>query len=79
MNESPQFKIHGLERRKLKHELSASKSFLKNFWYMHQMEKDMVGFYGGDLMSDECAQSLYEQTEKKIKELELKLNVPYGS
>ena len=76
----PEFKIHGIERRKLKKELSELKSFLKNFWHYHQLDKDMCSFYGGTEsypMTDDKAQLKYDQTSNKIKELENMLSIKY--
>lgn len=77
MNNSPQFKVYGIERRKLKKELSLLKSFVKNFWYFHQLDVDMASFYGGNVMSDERAQAIYNNKLKEIEELEKKLFIPY--
>ena len=44
MNE-PTYKIHGIERRQLKKELGELKRYVKNFWYYHQLDKDMTSFY----------------------------------
>lgn len=80
MDNKPEFKIHGLERRKLKSEVAEKKSFLKNFWHMHQLEKDMAYLYGssGDFpMDDERAQEVYSRTEAEIVKLENILKEPY--
>lgn len=77
---NPQFKIFGSERRKLKKELSELKSFVKNFWHFHQMEKDMSSIYGstnGFPMSDEKAKELYDIKIVEIEQLENLLNEPY--
>lgn len=81
MNNSPQFKIHGKERRELKKKLAFSKSFLKHFWSCHQMDKDMASIYGGKddyPMSDIDAQKRYDEEVKKIEKMEEKLSVPYS-
>jgi hypothetical protein len=80
MYNQPTYKIHGTERRKLKKELSELKSFVKNFWYYHQLDKDMTSFYGGTEtypMGDEKANEIVESSKKKIKILEDKLSVLY--
>lgn len=69
MNE-PQFVISGKERRKVKKELSILKSFVKGFWYFHQLEKDM----GSCMMSDEDAKIMFEKRSKEITQLQTKLN-----
>ncbi len=54
----PIYKISGDARREKKKELSSMKSYVKTFWYWHNMDKDMTGFYGGKegyQMSDEQA------------------------
>ena len=40
MNNEPIYKINGLERRKVKKHLSELKSFIKHFWYYHNLDKD---------------------------------------
>jgi hypothetical protein len=77
MENEPQFKIHGTERRTLKKRLSFLKSFVKTFWYDHQMEKDMSSFYGGNMMSDEDAQKMFDEKTLSIVKLEEELAVPY--
>lgn len=80
MNNKPQYKIHGCERRVLKKELSNLKYFIKYFWYHHQLDKDMCSFYGETEnypMSDQKAQKIYGDYIIKIKELENKLLIPY--
>jgi len=75
------YKIHGIERRKVKHELSGLKSFVKTFWYYHQLDKDMTSFYGGSEtypMSDELATQKFNETNEKIKLLEEKLSILYN-
>lgn len=75
----PIYKIHGEERHRLKKELSFLKQFLKGFWHEHNMEKDMASFYGGYVMSDECAQNVFDENTKKVALLENMLNEPYKS
>ncbi len=65
------YKISGVERRKLKKELSELKSFVKTFWYYEDIDR----VYGGGLSDDEC-NSLLEETGEKIKQLELILEEP---
>lgn len=80
MNE-PTYKIHGIERRQLKKELGELKRYVKNFWYYHQLDKDMTYFYGykeGYPMSDDEAQQRVDKAKKQIEQLEDKLSVLYG-
>lgn len=69
--------IYGSERRNLKKELSSIKSYVKNFWYAHQFDKDMCQIYGEKdgqyLMSDKEAQKKYDDAVEKIKNIELEL------
>ena len=81
MNE-PTYKIHGIERSQLKKELGELKRYVKNFWYYHQLDKDMTSFYGGQdgfPMSDDEAQKRVDKAEKQIQELENRLSVLYGA
>lgn len=74
----PTYKIHGLERRQLKKELGKLKRYVKNFWYYHQLDKDMTSFYGGKdgyPMSDDEAQKRVDEAKKQIQELENRLSV----
>jgi hypothetical protein len=74
----PIYKIHGSERRELKKELAKLKSHMKNFWYYHQLDKDMTSFYGGSEkypMSDVEANEKFNQANLKVKNLEEKLNI----
>jgi hypothetical protein len=64
------FKISGDERRALKKRLSFLKSFYKNFWWEHQIEKDMNSFYGGTTMTDDRAKMIYDNTNLEILKLE---------
>ena len=66
MNELSPYRISGLERRKLKSHLSSIKSLVKNWSYMHQMEKDMASFYGGNVMSDKESDLRLENFRKEI-------------
>lgn len=80
MDNKPTYRIYGRERRELKKELSLLKSSVKNFWYYHQLDKDMASFYGcseGYPMSDEYAQRIYDRNCNKIKNLEYLLSIPY--
>jgi len=87
MNE-PTYKIHGVERKRIKKELSELKRFVKDFWYYHQLDKDMscidthlenIGLQEEDgyPMSDKKAQEMFNEANDKIKEIEEKLNVLY--
>lgn len=76
--DKPTYKIHGIKRRKLKKELSKLKRYVRDFWYYHQLDKDMTSFYGGKEgfpMSDDEAQKIVDKTKKKIEQLEDKLSV----
>lgn len=75
----PTYKIHGSERKKLKKELSEIKSFIKTFWYYHQLDKDMSSFYGDStwLMSDESAKNRFEIEKIKAKKIEEELSILY--
>lgn len=78
MNESP-FEISGKERRELKKKASSLRSFIKNFWYYHQLDKDMAGFYGsgnGFPMNDEDAKVIYERNKRELNSLEKRLARP---
>jgi hypothetical protein len=81
MNE-PIYKIHGIERRQVKKELGKLKRYVKNFWYYHQLDKDMNSFYGDKKdypMTDEEAQKRLDKAKKQIDALEQKLSVLYGA
>jgi hypothetical protein len=81
MNE-PTYKIHGIERRQLKKKLGELKGHAKNFWYYHQLDKDMTSFYGGKdgyPMSDEEAQKRVDKANSEIKALKKRLSVLYGA
>jgi hypothetical protein len=74
----PIYRINGIERRKLKKELSELKSFLKNYFHYHQLDKDMVSFYGESEqypMSDNEAEKRYIEILSEVKELEERLSV----
>lgn len=76
----PIYKISGTERRKLKSELTRLKSYVKNFWHYHQLDKDMASFYGGKEgypMSDEDAQNKLDVLNNKVKVLEDSLKELY--
>jgi len=78
---NPTYKIHGAKRRELKKELGELKRFVKNFWYYHQLDKDMTFFYGGNgnyPMSDEEAQKSVDKANKQIEALEKQLSVLYN-
>ncbi len=78
LSNPPIYKINGLERRAKKKELSLLKSLVKNFWYYHQLDKDMNYFYGGGKegypMSDEQANIRIEKAKKEIEGMELILS-----
>lgn len=75
MNNIPLYKIHGKERKELKKQRSKLNSFIRNYWQMHQMDKDMAYFFKisdseSDLnypMSDELAQIQYNKFVSEIK------------
>lgn len=66
MNELSPSRISGHERRKLKSHLSSIKSLVKNWSYMHQMEKDMASFYGGNVMDDKESDLRLDNFRKEI-------------
>jgi hypothetical protein len=75
-----QFKIYGLERKKLKKEVSELRSFLKDFWFHHQMDKDMSSFYGGSdnyPMTDENAKEMFKNSTEELGRLEKLLSEKY--
>ena len=78
---NPQYKIHGADRKILKKELSQLKSFVKSFWYYHQLDKDMCDIYGCKTenypMNDMLAQKKLDKTNKIIEKLEKKLSKPF--
>ena len=74
----PIYRINGIERRKLKKELSELKSILKNYFHYHQLDKDMASFYGESEeypMSDNEAEKRYIKILSEVKELEERLSV----
>lgn len=74
------FKIHGTKRRQLKKELNKLKLYVKNFWYYHELEKDMISFYGSKEtyhISDEDAQIKINNTKTKIKKIKEQLSIIY--
>jgi len=78
---NPQFKIHGKERRQFKKDLASLRSFIKTFWFYHQMDKDMAEIFGGTNdypMSDDKTQIMYDDGLNKIKEMEAELIKPYS-
>lgn len=80
MDNPPQFKIHGAERKKLKKELSILKWVVSQFWFDHQVEKDLASVYGGTdtwPMSDEQAEKRLNEIKEEIEQLEVDLAVPY--
>lgn len=73
MDNAPQYKIHGIKRRKIKKELALLKSYIKTFWYYHQLEKDMYSC----MMSDFEAEIIYNLNIQKIREIEKNLKKKY--
>jgi hypothetical protein len=70
------FKIHGIERRILKKELSNLKLFVKDFWHFHQLDKDMSSFFGNHErfpMSDNDAEIKFNDANAKIIDIQNKL------
>lgn len=76
---NPQFKIFGIERRKKKNELAQMESFLKSFWYYHQLDVDMCSILSCDqtCRSDEEAKAIFVAVSKKAKELRELLEEAY--
>ncbi len=77
---TPQFKIYGEERRKVKKELSLLKLSVRYFWHFHNEDKFLTQIYGGRAdypMSDVEAKRRYDSKLIKIKQLEDKLDIPY--
>ena len=82
MNNEPIYKINGLDRRKVKKHLSELKSFIKDFWHYHNLDKDMYSFYSPDdnsMMSDTDAQLLYDSKKNEIDKITAELDEPYKS
>lgn len=72
------FLIRGMERKKIKRQLSELKSYAKNFFYFHLLDKDMATFYGGSdkyPMSDEKAKIRIEEINDRIKIIETQLTL----
>lgn len=80
---TPQFKIYGQERRDMRNKLAKLRSLLENFWYYHQLDKDMASFYGSSTdifpMSDEKAQKIFDDKKLEIEVLERELSLPYST
>ena len=77
---TPHFKIHGKERRILKKEFNSLKSFVNDFWYCHEIDKDMASLFGsadGYPMSDEEAKNRFDIAVLKMEELEKQLSALY--
>lgn len=71
--EQPKFKISGKERRLVKKQVRFLKGYLKDFWYVHQLEKDLsIGIpkTNGYPMSDPDAQIKYNEASEELLELE---------
>lgn len=82
MDNQPTYKINGLERRKVKKKLAELKSFVKDFWHYHNLDKDMYSFYSPDdnsIMSDANAQLLYDSKIEEIDKITTELDEPYKS
>lgn len=82
MNQS-KFKIHGTKRKKLKRKLAELKSLVENFWYYHQLDKDMCVIYPSIWkneypMNDVKVQERYDSFNAEIKRLEELLSEPYA-
>ena len=75
---NPTFKIYGQRRREVKKKLGELKRYVKNFWYCHQLDKDMFMFFNsGNMMTDDEAQERFDQANAEIAELETKLAEKY--
>lgn len=76
---TPQFKIHGTERRKLKKKYNLLKSFVKNYWRLHHLDKDMCKIYGCEnlIVSEDNAKIIYDKNKKEFERLEIILKEPY--
>lgn len=76
----PTYKIYGLERRKLKKELSILKLQIKNFWYYYQLDKDMCSFFNCDeswLGSDKEMKIKYDKMCTDAQSIESELSELY--
>jgi len=72
-NNQPIYKISGIERRRLKKDLSELKSFVKYFWHYHKLDKDMTQFYGGNgdyPMDDIKAKNIYDRKNDDIQKIQ---------
>lgn len=78
---TPQYKIHGEERRLMKKYFSQLKSQIKNFWYYHNEEKFCYDFYGckppTHILDDESAKIRYSRLVDEYNRLDKKLKEPY--
>lgn len=73
-----QFLISGKERRELKKERDKLKYFIKNFWYYHQLDKDMYSLFNSDienLIDDKIAIDLYNESINRRNKIETILNL----
>jgi hypothetical protein len=71
------YKIKGEKRRKLKKEKNELQSYIDNFWYHHQLEKDMYlgfGYASKRLMTDKQAEQKFKEAQQELKEIENLLN-----
>lgn len=73
MGHEPIYEISGKKRREEKKRLSHLKSVIKNYWYFHQIDKDMASIYGssdGYPMSDTKAKERYNEIVIEIQLIE---------
>lgn len=76
--QSVQYLLSGIPRKKYKRELNSLKSFVRYFWHFHQLEKDMCGAPNDDAcypMPDEQAKQVYDKACEKIKQMEHQLTL----
>jgi hypothetical protein len=79
---TPQFKIHGKERRALKKKLSEYQSIVKYFWHCHSLDKDMTSIYGGNEnypMDDTEALLKFNKINKELENIKELLSIRYGN
>ena len=71
------YKIHGAQRRDLKKKLSLLKRSVNNFWYYHNLDKTMAGFYEKSEafpMNDFDAKLRLDQIKLEIEKIEIILS-----
>lgn len=72
------YKISGRKRREVKKRLGELKSFVKYYWFYHQLDKDMYYIYtngaNNNLITDEQAKIIYNNANEEIKKIEEKLS-----